>query len=173
MSAIIDASIALKNPGQVCAFDTDPELEDMDVLGISVCFDNVRAYGEMRGAEERVGIRGDATAQVSSSCARCLSPVTVQLHAQVDALYARQPDPDDPDLYLFEGSKLDLTDAVRDALLLELPYRFLCREDCKGLCPKCGKNLNLGSCTCQQGQSVTNPFSALKSMVQESNIQDD
>ena len=84
----------------------------------------------------------------------------------MDALFARQIDPEDPDLYAFEGSKADLTDAVRDALLLELPYRFLCSEDCKGLCPTCGVNLNLGACTCQEGGNVTNPFSALKAIVQ-------
>ena len=90
----------------------------------------------------------------------------LKLNAEMDAQYARQINPEDPDLYSFEGSKADLTDAVRDALLLELPYRFLCSEDCKGLCPSCGVNLNLGSCTCQEGAEVTNPFSALKAIVQ-------
>ena len=55
---------------------------------------------------------------------------------------------------------------MRDALLLELPYRFLCSEDCKGLCSNCGINLNLGTCTCHEEEEVTNPFSALKAIVQ-------
>ena len=56
-------------------------------------------------------------------------------------------------------------EAVRACVLLEVPAKVLCREDCKGLCPVCGANLNHGTCTCQEGAEVTNPFSALKSIV--------
>ena len=57
-------------------------------------------------------------------------------------------------------------DAIRDALTLELPLRVLCKEDCKGLCPKCGVNLNTGSCSCPKGTGKPNPFEALKSIVE-------
>ena len=166
MSALLDVSAALKNPGQAYAFDVQPELEEMEVLSDPVRFEDVVAVGEFFGTGERVSVRGQVTATVTSRCAKCLEPVTIPLHAEMDALFARQIDPEDPDLYLFEGSKADLTDAVRDALLLELPYRFLCSEDCKGLCSQCGVNLNLGTCTCQEGLNVDNPFSALKAIVQ-------
>ena len=166
MSAILDVSKALKYPGQVYAFELKPEIEEMDVLGDPVRFSDVAAAGEFFGTGERVSVRGKITAQVESRCSRCLEPVCEPITAEIDALLTRQEDPDDPDLYLFEGSKADLTDAVRDALLLELPYRFLCSEDCKGLCPSCGKNLNLGPCTCQEDATAANPFSALKAIVQ-------
>ena len=45
--------------------------------------------------------------------------------------------------------KLDLDELIRTDILLELPTKFLCKEDCKGLCPTCGKNLNEGACDCQ------------------------
>ena len=166
MSAMLDVSKALKNPGQVYAFALQPELEEMEVLGDPVRFEEIAVSGEFFGAGERVSVRGQVVSTVTSRCAKCLEPVTLELRAEMDALFARQIDPEDPDLYAFEGSKADLTDAVRDALLLELPYRFLCSEDCKGLCPTCGVNLNLGTCTCQEGGNVTNPFSALKAIVQ-------
>lgn len=166
MSAMLDVSKALKYPGQVYPFELGVEIEDMEVLSDPVAFSNVAVSGEYFGAGERVSIRGEVTSTVTSRCAKCLEPVVIAVRAELDAQYARQLDPEDPDLYSFEGSKADLTDAVRDALLLELPYRFLCSEDCKGLCPKCGVNLNLGTCTCQEGAEVTNPFSALKAIVQ-------
>ena len=166
MSAMLDVSNALKNPGQVYAFALKPELEEMEVLGDPVRFDEIAVSGEFFGTGERVSVRGQVASTVTSRCAKCLEPVTLEVRAEMDALFARQIDPEDPDLYAFEGSKADLTDAVRDALLLELPYRFLCSEDCKGLCPTCGVNLNLGTCTCQEGGNVTNPFSALKAIVQ-------
>ena len=166
MSAMLDISKALKYPGQEYAFEAQLELEEMEVLNDPVRFDDVVVKGEYFGTGDQVSIRGEVVSTVTSRCAKCLEPVVLTLNAEMDALYARQCDPDDPDLYPFEGSKADLTDAVRDALLLELPYRFLCSEDCKGLCSNCGINLNLGTCTCQEGAEVTNPFSALKAIVQ-------
>ena len=166
MSAVLDFSKALKHPGQIYAFEASTEIGDMEVLMDPVSFEDVAVRGEFVGAGERVSVRAEVTATVHSRCSRCLEPVTMPLAAQLDAQYARETDPDDPDLYSFEGPKADITDAVRDALILELPYRFLCSEDCKGLCPHCGINLNLGTCTCQEGAKVTNPFSALKSIVQ-------
>lgn len=166
MSAMLDVSKALKNPGQAYSFELHPVLEELEVLGDPVRFEGITARGEFFGTGEKVSLRGEITSTVASRCAKCLEPVALEIRAEMDALFACQPDPEDPDLYTFEGSKVDLTDAVQDALLLELPYRFLCSEDCKGLCPNCGVNLNLGTCTCQEGANVTNPFSALKAIVQ-------
>ena len=166
MPAILDVSKALKYPGQEYAFEVHPEIEEMDVLGDPVAFEEIAASGIFFGTGERVSVRGSVTAQVKSRCSRCLEPVCAPITAEIDGLFARQADPDDPDLYYFEGFKLDLTDAVRDALLLEMPYRFLCSADCKGLCPNCGKNLNLGLCTCQEDATAASPFSALKAIVQ-------
>ena len=166
MSAMLDVSKALSFPGQVYRFEAAPVIEEMEVLNDPVSFEDVIVKGEFFGSGERISIRGNVDATVTSRCAKCLEPVTIQVQAELDAQYVRILDPEDPDLYAFEGSKADLTDAVRDALLLELPYRFLCSEDCKGLCSGCGVNLNLGTCTCQEGGEVINPFSALKAIVQ-------
>ena len=85
---------------------------------------------------------------------------------EMEAVFARQPDPNDPDQYAFEGYTVDLSEAVKDALVLQLPMRFLCKEDCRGLCPKCGVNLNTGSCSCREGEDDVNPFSVLRSIVE-------
>ena len=166
MSAILDVSKALSFPGQVYRFEAAPVIEEMEVLNDPVSFEDVTVKGEFFGSGERISIRGKVDATVTSRCAKCLEAVSMQIEADMDAQFVRILDPEDPDLYAFEGSKVDLTDAVRDALLLELPYRFLCSEDCKGLCSNCGINLNLGTCTCQEEEEVTNPFSALKAIVQ-------
>lgn len=61
---------------------------------------------------------------------------------------------EDNDDYILvdESFKLDLDELLRSDILLELPYKYLCREDCKGLCPSCGKNLNEGPCSCNLHQ---------------------
>ena len=65
------------------------------------------------------------------------------------------------------AARLGSPDAVSDALLLELPYRFLCSENCQGICPVCGKNRNIAPCTCQEGGERQNPFSALSELLTE------
>jgi uncharacterized protein len=160
---------ALKNPGQEYAFTADAVLEEMDVMGDPVRFSDIAAKGTYVGTSESVSIEAEVTATVVSRCARCLGEVTFPVVAQMQAVYAHEPDPEDPDQYGFEGSSLELTDAIKDALVLELPLRFLCSEDCKGLCVKCGVNLNTGTCTCQKDDDELNPFAALRSMIVDNN----
>ncbi len=161
----LDVSRALKNPGQAYPFRSTLALPEMEVLSDPVLFEDIRLEGEYFCAgDQRISLKARVEAKAVSRCSRCLERVETPVTARVDALYAKQPDPEDPDLYGFEANAVELEDAVRDALLLELPMRFLCSEDCKGLCPHCGVNLNRETCTCQEG-NVTNPFSALKSIV--------
>ena len=162
----LDVGMALKNPGQVYPFRADVELPEFEVLGDPVRFQDTQVAGEFFcTGDNRISLRGEANTVVASRCSRCLEPVQAPLSAGIDALHTRQPDPDDPDLYGFEGHAVQLEDAVKDALLLELPLQFFCKPDCKGLCPVCGTNLNHGTCTCQEGNVVTGPFSALKNIV--------
>ena len=166
MSGILDVSKALKAPGQRFALNEQLELPEMEFMSDPVRFDKVTLDGEYLSTDDdRISVQGTARAWITSRCDRCLEPMQLEAQGPVDAVYAREPDPDDPDLYSYDSSRIDLTDAVRDAILMELPLRFLCREDCKGLCPVCGVNLNNGTCTCQEGAEFTNPFSALKTIV--------
>lgn len=166
MANILDASNALRYPGQEYPFNMDIDLEDMEFAGDPIHFEGIAVKGVMVGAGETVSIRADVKATIKSRCVRCLEDVSFDLSAVIDAEFARKSNPDDPDLYLFEASALDITDAVRDALIMEMPMMILCKEDCRGLCPVCGTNRNLVSCTCQEGGEVANPFAALKAIVQ-------
>ena len=162
----MDVSRALKNPGQIFPFETSVTLEPMEYMADPLSFEEISVKGEFLCAgNDRISLTGEVSARADTRCSRCLDPVSFPMTAQLDAVYDRQPDPEDPDLYSFEASTIELTDAVRDALLLNMPMRVLCSEDCRGLCSRCGANLNQGPCTCQEGAEVTNPFSALKSIV--------
>ena len=162
----LDVGNALKNPGQVYSFEAAIELPEMEILGDPVRFESIDVRGEyFCTGDSRISLRASVTADVHTRCSRCLEPVQETLSADIDALYAKQPDPDDPDLYTFEAHALALEDAAKDALLLALPLQFFCKPDCRGLCPVCGGNLNKNTCTCQEGNVVTGPFSALKDYV--------
>ena len=165
MASELNVLRALRHPGQEYPFSADVVLEDMEFSGDPISFRDIKVEGIMMGAEERVSVRAEVAAVMKSHCFRCLEDVEMPIKALVDAEFAKVEDPDDPDLYVFEASTIELTDAVRDALVMEIPTRIICSEDCKGLCPSCGVNRNKVSCTCQEGGEVANPFAALKSIV--------
>ena len=87
-------------------------------------------------------------------CARCLSPVTGEFTLDLEKTVAPRNllgdlDEDKLDEFaIIEDGFLDIDEQLREQIEMEFPMRFLCREDCKGLCPKCGKNLNEGECDC-------------------------
>ena len=84
-------------------------------------------------------------------CARCVEPVCSELEISFEKDIATGDVSRDNDDYIFiEDKKLDLVSPVEEQIMLEMPSKTLCREDCKGLCQKCGKNLNDGDCDCEK-----------------------
>ena len=163
----LDVSRAVKEPGQSFPFEAAAEVEDMVVLDDPVRFSGVTLKGRMVGVVGGVRVTADVEGEVHSRCAKCLEPVSERLSSEIDALFAREPDPDDPDQFPLEGYKIETDVIAREALVLALPMRFLCREDCRGLCPVCGVNRNISPCTCQEGGERQNPFSALSRLLTE------
>lgn len=103
-------------------------------------------------------------------CARCLAPVDGLFRLQVErtVLSPRQAEEageDTEDEYLVtEDGFLDMDDLLVDLISLNFPFRILCRDDCRGLCPRCGKDLNAGPCSCDtktQDPRIAKPLQAL------------
>ncbi len=99
------------------------------------------------------------------NCDRCGAPVKVRIKTPVTETFFK----DAPDEYslTYDDEQIDLQPVIDDRVILAMPSQVLCREDCKGLCPKCGQNLNEGQCKCNidGGEEVkNNPFSVLKNM---------
>lgn len=163
----MDISQALKNRGQSYPFSETVSLPEMTVQGDPVAFTDVCLDGECTGTGESVSFTGKVRCKVRTRCARCLSPVCFPMEAPLDALFTRAENAGDPDAYPIDGFAADLADPAKDALLLELPMRILCRKNCKGLCPSCGVNLNEKNCSCQEGGKRENPFSALSELLTE------
>jgi DUF177 domain-containing protein len=103
-----------------------------------------------------VSVRGMLRSSARLECVRCLRafdlPLTVDLTVVADRAGGRgrfeeQLEADDYMMF-HDGRQLDLREQARESLLLELPITPHCREDCRGLCPRCGADLNQGSCGC-------------------------
>ena len=122
-------------------------------------------------ADETVIVRGIARAVIQSPCARCLKPTETEVEAELEEAFIRDTGDEaleaDEDQYMYSGHVLELDEAVRTALLLEMPSRILCKEDCRGLCCQCGADLNINECSCQKDLTHRNPFSALASLLNE------
>ena len=126
----------------------DPLFEGLDV----VLTDPVRVAGRLQAAGEgRFYWHGSLGTRMAGQCRRCLAAVSVPVEATIDALFSHDPDAlEDPSSYGLapEATEIDLRPAVREELLLAVPRWVVCREDCRGLCPRCGKDLNAGPCDC-------------------------
>ena len=121
----------------------------------------VRGSASRKGEEVR--LRGEVRTEVELLCDRCLGPSRTPLAVEFDASFIPQEAEaakaenvellsEDLGLSAYDGEAVDLDELVREQILLGLPSRRLCKEDCEGLCPKCGADLNAGRCSCEQGE---------------------
>ncbi|MHB1131152.1 MAG: YceD family protein [Chloroflexota bacterium] len=139
----------------------------------------VESYvGRVKLTHLNEGILAEATVDtvVEMQCSRCLQPALVPLHLEFTELYQPSidigsglPVADQADEEVFrldEHHHLDLSEAVRQYTIVNLPQFVLCKEDCAGLCPNCGADLNEGSCDCPK-QSVDPRLEALGKLLSE------
>ncbi len=118
---------------------------------------------------EGILVRGDVATVLRLPCSRCLGDVDVDVAAEVTELFVdpQRMEPDEGDdveegyLLLDDATGIDLSNLVRDALLVDLPIRVLCRDDCAGLCPTCGSDLNVEPCGHGAGADVDPRWSPL------------
>jgi uncharacterized protein len=128
--------------------------DDPLLVGVAAVFaEPIRVTGRLQTAGQgRFYWHGSLRTEVAGECSRCLTPVTAPVAAKIGALFSQEAvAPDDPDTYPVarDATSIDVRVAVREELILALPQYLLCREDCRGLCPRCGKDLNAGPCGCE------------------------
>ncbi len=137
-------------------------LVDEDVTGLDpaiVPCDLLHGEVDLLRTPRGILVTGTMATRVEMSCSRCLEPIEVALvitieeefQPTIDVISGRQlpMEEEDQALWIDAHHILDLTEVVRQDLLLALPAHPLCRETCAGLCPQCGQNWNEGPCDCQ------------------------
>jgi uncharacterized protein len=115
-------------------------------------------HGAKRKKIQDIRLVGNLAAEVEISCARCLEPVRHAVARNFDLLYRPEGidggtdeaavNEAETEIGYYSGDGMLLEDALREQVLLALPMKAVCREDCKGLCPHCGQDLNTGACGC-------------------------
>ncbi len=109
-------------------------------------------------------VTGNIKAVLATACARCEKPFSEPLSIAFENRFVKGS-PGDEECYAFEGGTLMLTTMVLDEIFLHQPIASLCSEDCRGLCPNCGCNLNTTQCACGTETPEDHPFSALRQLL--------
>jgi uncharacterized protein len=134
---------------------TDPVWEDSDIKPDGA----VHVTGRLSAAGPgKFYWHGRIEGDVALECSRCLNETHAHVSDETHLIFAGEGDDeveDDPDVYVLDAKaqELDLRPALREEWLLVAPAFAVCRDDCKGLCPRCGKDLNTDSCDCADASS--------------------
>ena len=128
-----------------------------------------------RHGDDNVYVTVDIETKISVECRRCIIPFEVDITTMSEQLFSvssessEQPEADER---YYDGETLDISEDVRQALVLEIPIWHLCSETCKGLCLQCGAELNTDTCSCEATDeapaSASNPFSVLSKVLENS-----
>lgn len=157
---VIDLTKSLANCGEKIPFCGDFALEDGLLPYPDAKLEKVSLNFWVTYLNPNVSVCGTITVFVSGSCDRCLEKVSQSFVLNFDQTFFK--DSAEEGCYAYFGSKLDVTKAVQDEIVLSVPTLLLCSPNCKGLCPKCGANKNHTDCGCDTGKE--NAFSALKNL---------
>ena len=115
-------------------------------------------------------VAGKLLTQATCICSRCLKEFALPLSTQWDLPFTTNKEvaieAAEKDVQLIEGDEIDLFPLIREALLLEIPYAPVCREDCKGLCQTCGADQNETICECQK-ENIDPRWSKLQQLFEE------
>lgn len=155
---LVDEPLKLDQSMPSGAIDYAPDIRQIGPLHLSGQAELIVEHRGPREFVEDIRLRASFNGSFEQLCARCLEPVQQPLSGTFDLIFRpggvdaesgeRAITEDETEIGYYEQSGLLLEDAVREQVLLTLPGRSLCNEDCKGLCPHCGVNRNVTACTC-------------------------
>jgi uncharacterized protein len=157
------------------AIDYAPDTRQVGPLPVEGKADLITEHRGPTEVVEDIRIRASYKGDFEVLCARCVEPVAVPLTGEFDLLFRpenadaeageRAITEDETEIGYYGKDGLLLEDVVREQVLLSLPGRTLCREDCKGLCAHCGQNLNVAPCNCAKSAESHDPrWGALQSL---------
>ena len=162
LSKIIDC------PGQSIPFSVSVDLSDL-CYGVSYpVSEPVLAQGTVRNTAGVLMMEGQVRTTIHGICDRCAGSFDREVTFPIDVVLVTElanEENEDEWVFPLEGDSADLDDIVRTVFVLNLDSKLLCKEGCKGLCPRCGKNLNDGPCNCQK--ELDPRFAALKQLLEK------
>jgi uncharacterized protein len=172
-SVPVDVSELLEALGESVEVRGELALSSLDVGPESFALRRPAAYDvTLSNVGSAIVALGSISAPVRATCSRCLCEFDTVIEAEVDGFYVRPGDeegvPEEQEIEPIEAdSTVDIGPALVSALVLEAPFAPLHAEDCAGICPTCGADLNEGPCDCAPTSGADHPFAGLKSLLGE------
>lgn len=147
----LDLREIIEIPGGRIPFQCELDPAGLDFPAVIAFRSAPQAEGVVVNTAGALSLVGQLHLEMLCICDRCgrefSMDKTMELHLP---LAAEGGEEENPDLFLLEGDSLNLTEVLETCLILDMETKFLCREDCKGLCETCGADLNEGPCTCRK-----------------------
>ena len=148
---ILDVTSVLHTPGGRLPFQFSMDLSDLEFGGRYPVSRPVAVEGEVRNSADVLTLTLTASATLDAVCDRCGKAFSQEKEVPYSCMLAEElQNEDSDDIVLLEAGKVDAGELARTAFVLGMDTKTLCSEDCKGLCPRCGANLNDGPCGCQK-----------------------
>ncbi len=155
---LLDEPLSLNESFSEGSLDYAPDLRQVGPITLKGLAELLVEHRGPRQFVQDIRLRASYSGEFEQLCARCLEPVRRRMEGTFDLIFRpasadsqageHSITEDETEIGYYEESGLLLEDAVREQVLLALPGRILCRQDCKGLCSHCGINRNLSSCQC-------------------------
>ena len=141
-----------QQPGEVLPFALQVDLSDMEWYGARPFVQPVRVEGQVRNRAGALELKARLDTALSLTCDRCAKPFQREKAVEYETLLAFElANEDSGDIVVLNGDgELELDELMREVFLLEMDTKNLCSEDCKGLCPGCGADLNREPCRCKK-----------------------
>lgn len=147
---VFDVRPLLRAPGSRERFQFTMDLSQLDFNGRYPVSRPVEVSGEVRNSADILTLEMTARTVLDARCDRCGKAFEQEKVTRYACVLAEERESEDSDIVLVTGGMVDLEELAREAFILDMDTRTLCSEDCKGLCPRCGANLNDGPCGCKR-----------------------
>ena len=148
---LIDVRPILHTPGQRLDFEFRLDLSGLEFDGRNPISRPVAVEGEVRNTADLLELSMTARTTLDAVCDRCGKEFSKDKTVEFRCMLAEELQNEESDeIVLLEDGRVDAGDLARTAFILDMDSKTLCSEDCKGLCPRCGADLNLGPCSCQK-----------------------
>ena len=158
----------MDRPGATLPYSTSVDLSDLRYGDSFPVSEPVLASGTVRNTAGVLVMTGEVSTTIHGVCDRCASSFDREIRLPIDVVLVTElADEENEDEWVFplEGDSADLDDIVRTVFVLNMDSKLLCKPDCKGLCCRCGKNLNNGPCDCQK--EIDPRFAALQQLLEK------
>ncbi len=148
---LLDVKRIVNTPGGRIPFEFSEDFSDVDFGGVCPAVRPVLVVGQVRNIAGMLRLELALDTTLAAVCDRCGEVFDKPFHLDCEYLLATElEDEENDEILLLEDGTVDLGELSREVFILNMPTKLLCREDCRGLCPSCGVNLNYEVCRCKK-----------------------